>query len=63
MKSILTLLALAFIFVSCNTSPADKAANSINKDSLLRHIETLSSDAYMGRGTGTEGEQMTVDIS
>lgn len=61
MKSILTLLALAFLFVSCSTPPAENAANSINKDSLLRHIEALSSDDYMGRGTGTKGEQMTVN--
>jgi Zn-dependent M28 family amino/carboxypeptidase len=61
MKSTFTLLAVALIFASCNTSPANKAANSIDKDSLLRHIETLSSDEYMGRGTGTEGEQMTVE--
>ncbi|MEX0722983.1 MAG: M28 family peptidase [Gracilimonas sp.] len=61
MKSALTLLALSLLIISCNSSPADKAAQSINKDSLLRHIETLSSDEFMGRATGTEGEQMSVD--
>jgi Zn-dependent M28 family amino/carboxypeptidase len=61
MKSFLVLLSSLFILASCNTSPADKAAQTINKDSLLRHIETLSSDEFMGRATGTEGEQMTVD--
>ncbi|MDR9414654.1 MAG: M20/M25/M40 family metallo-hydrolase [Gracilimonas sp.] len=56
------LLNLTLItFLGCSRTPADRAANSINKDSLLRHIETLSDDSFMGRGTGTEGEQMTVD--
>lgn len=61
MKSALTILALSLLIISCNTTPADKAAQSINKDSLLRHIETLSSDEFVGRATGTEGEQMSVD--
>ncbi|MBD3617324.1 MAG: M28 family peptidase [Gracilimonas sp.] len=61
MKSFYLTLASLFLFVGCNTSPADKAAKSIHKDSLLRHIETLSSDEFMGRGTGTQGEQVTVD--
>lgn len=58
--SILTVFAFIFM-LGCSSSPADRAANSINKDSLLMHIETLSGDDFMGRGTGTEGEQMTVD--
>lgn len=61
MKPFYLALASLVLFVGCNTSPADKAAKSIQKDSLLRHIETLSSDEFMGRGTGTPGEQMTVD--
>ncbi|MAO66479.1 MAG: hypothetical protein CL666_15925 [Balneola sp.] len=58
--SILPVFAFVFM-LGCSTSPADRAANTINKDSLLRHIETLSDDSFLGRGTGTEGEQMTVD--
>lgn len=61
MKSFLSVILTTLLFVGCSSSPADKAAQSINKDSLLRHIETLSADEFMGRGTGTEGEQMTVD--
>ena len=61
MKSVLSLLIFSLLFVSCNRSPANKAANSINKDSLLRHIESLSSDEFQGRATGTAGEQMSVD--
>lgn len=61
MKSYIPVLLTALLLVSCSTTPADKASQSITKDSLLRHIETLSSDEFMGRGTGTEGEEMTVD--
>lgn len=61
MKSFIPVLLTALVLVSCSTTPADKASQSITKDSLLRHIETLSSDEFMGRGTGTEGEEMTVD--
>ncbi len=61
MKSFYLFVSIAFLMAACTSSPADKAAQSINKDSLLRHIETLSSDEFMGRATGTEGEQMTVD--
>lgn len=61
MKSVLSFLALSVLIVSCSSSPENKAAQNISKDSMLRHIETLSSDEFMGRATGTEGEQMTVD--
>ncbi|MEX0720165.1 MAG: M28 family peptidase [Balneolaceae bacterium] len=61
MKYLSLFIAVTFLCISCNESPADKAAESINKDSMLRHIETLSSDEFMGRATGTSGEQMTVD--
>lgn len=62
MKAFHLLIVSAFLIIAgCNTSPAHKAAQNINKDSLLRHIETLSSDEFMGRATGTEGEKMTVD--
>ncbi|SMO70108.1 M20/M25/M40 family metallo-hydrolase [Gracilimonas mengyeensis] len=61
MKTFLLSLSAVFLFISCSSDPAQKAANDIHKDSLLRHIETLSSDDFMGRGTGTEGEQMSVD--
>lgn len=61
MKSYLILVATLLILAGCNSNPAQKAAQNINKDSLLRHIETLSSDEYMGRATGTEGEDMTAD--
>lgn len=59
-KSILAITLLAF--VACDDfQEAYQGAESINQDQMMEHIEELSSDAYMGRGTGTEGEQMSVD--
>ncbi len=54
-------IVVAVLITACSQSPAEQAAQSITKESLLVHIETLSSDEYMGRATGTEGEQMAVD--
>lgn len=62
MKSIpVTAILISILAFGCSSAPEQNAANSINRDSLLRHIETLSSDEYLGRSTGTAGEQMTVD--
>src|SRR5919199_5253866 len=37
------------------------ALDSINSDDLMRHIKTLSSDEYEGRGPGTRGEELSVN--
>ncbi|GAB5535484.1 MAG: M28 family metallopeptidase [Rubricoccaceae bacterium] len=42
-------------------APPDDALAAIDSVALRTHIAELASDAYGGRGTGTEGEQMTVD--
>jgi Zn-dependent M28 family amino/carboxypeptidase len=36
------------------------ALDSVNADDLLRHIKTLSSDEFEGRGPGTRGEELSV---
>lgn len=60
MKKSTILFALIVLMAGCG-DPANKAANSITEEAMLSHIEILSSDDYLGRATGTEGEQMTVD--
>ena len=40
--------------------PLNSASQSIRSDDLLRHIRTLSSDEFEGRGPGTRGEDLTV---
>ncbi|MDR9418487.1 M28 family peptidase [Gracilimonas sp.] len=60
MKSSFVLLTILLLLAGCQ-SPAEKAAQSIEKEAMLQHIETLSDDDFMGRATGTEGEEMTVE--
>ena len=36
------------------------ALDTINSDDLMRHIKTLSSDEFEGRGPGTPGEELSV---
>ncbi len=63
LTSIKYLLAVTVLAViSCDDiHDAYLGAESINQEQMMDHIKELSSDAYMGRGTGTEGEQMSVD--
>lgn len=42
-------------------SPVDQISRSITAESLIEPIKVLSSDEFQGRGTGTEGEEKTVD--
>ncbi len=61
MRKISIVLGL-LVLNNCTTQdPAYTSEELITKDGLLAHIEELSSDEYMGRGTGTEGEQMSVN--
>ena len=55
------LSLLGAIGVSLSASAEDAAYQSITGDELARHIETLASDAFLGRAPGTEGETKTVD--
>lgn len=55
-------LAFTLLLISaCSQSPAEQQAENITENDLMEHIRTLSSDEFMGRGTGTPGEQMSVD--
>ena len=42
-------------------APPEAALAAIDTVALRAHVERLASDAFGGRGTGTPGEQMTVD--
>ena len=56
--AILFLLALA----GCSRapSPPDAALRAFSADAVMKHIRTLSSDEFEGRGPGSKGEQLTV---
>lgn len=60
MKKNFAILLLALAVSSCMDTPSEKAARTITGESLMEHITVLSSDEYMGRGTGTAGETATV---
>lgn len=61
MKSKLFTFIAFILLAGCTGNQADEAAKKITKEALLAHVEELASDEYMGRGTGTQGEQMSVD--
>ncbi|MFY0696902.1 MAG: M28 family peptidase [Balneola sp.] len=61
MKKLFVLILLAATGISCSNSKVDNAAQLITKDGMMNHIETLSSDEFLGRSTGTEGEEKTVN--
>jgi Zn-dependent M28 family amino/carboxypeptidase len=61
MKKLLITALLLGAFVGCMNSPIDQVAETITEKSLRKPITKLSSDAFMGRATGTIGELRTVD--
>ena len=63
MNRILLLLSPLFLFlaISCGPSALDEAAQTITAESLLSHVEVLSSDEFEGRAPATRGEDLTVD--
>lgn len=54
-------LIILFIIAGCSSDPAESGAQTITGESLMSHIETLSSDEFEGRGTATRGEDLTVE--
>lgn len=61
MKKYSFLLVLILI-VGCQTeSQVEEAVLSITEESLLSHIENLSSDEFEGRAPATRGEDLTIE--
>ena len=56
------LLVILILFVGCETaSQMEQAELLITEESLLNHIEILSSDEFEGRAPATQGENLTID--
>ncbi len=57
-------LALGVVLAqtACSHAPSgpDAALQVLSADALMKHIRTLSSDEFEGRGPGSKGEQLTV---
>ncbi|MDZ7717810.1 MAG: M28 family peptidase [Balneolaceae bacterium] len=61
-KYLATTLILSFFLAGCQSSPnIEEAAQTITQETLMNHIETLSSNEYEGRATASEGEEKTVN--
>lgn len=61
MKRVISGAFALVVAVGCMQSPIDQVAERITEDSLMEHIKVLSSNEFMGRSTGTRGEEKTVD--
>lgn len=63
MKKIHCLLLplIVILTVSCGRSATDQAAGQITEESLVSHVEVLSSDQFEGRAPATRGEDLTVE--
>ncbi len=55
-------VAIVLALAGCSHAPSrpDVALRSLSADALMRHIRTLSSDTFEGRGPGSKGEQLTL---
>ncbi|MEO5561992.1 MAG: M28 family metallopeptidase [Chitinophagaceae bacterium] len=62
-KIISLLTALSLFLISCNSDSVDEQDGfaAFSADSLGKHIQTLSSDEFIGRKPFTEGETKTID--
>ncbi len=62
MKQLFLLISAIILITACQSeSPADKTAVNITKKSLIGPIEKMASDEFEGRGTGSPGQEKTVD--
>ena len=57
----LTIFSMILILLSGCSIPADRGTQTITGESLMTHIEILSSDEYEGRAPASRGEDLTVD--
>lgn len=57
-KAAVRYLIVALLFVSCSTTKELPQTDEQLKINLKEHISTLASDAFEGRETGSEGEQL-----
>ena len=56
------LISALLIFSGCESSAdIEHGVQSITEETLMSHIETLSSDDFEGRATASEGEEKTVN--
>ncbi|WP_166422046.1 M28 family metallopeptidase [Paraglaciecola sp. 20A4] len=54
-------IALLVLALSGMPTSAEQKTSVVNLPSVAKHIETLASDTFQGRGPLTEGEQLTIN--
>ena len=59
-RGLLFLLISSVTLASCSTWQ-DQGATLISKETVLKHVEVLSSDEFEGRAPATRGEDLTVE--
>lgn len=61
MKKLIFFISLVTLLACNSGNKVNDAADSITKESLMSHVEVLSSDDFLGRATGTEGEEKAMN--
>ena len=57
----LALFSFIIFCLSCQPTPKEVVETKIDQTTILKHLEELSQDKYMGRMPCMEGEPMTID--
>ncbi len=61
MKNIITAALFIAAFISIKSQTVNKALNQIDEFSLINRVKILSSDEFLGRAPGGEGEEKTIE--
>jgi Zn-dependent M28 family amino/carboxypeptidase len=65
MKNLLSLVVLVLLMAGCQNDSEEsldkQTVNDITKESLMGPIEAMASDEFEGRGTGSSGQEKTVE--
>ena len=61
MKKLIFFITTLLILGCSSGTSVEEASQTISKESLMNHVSVLASDAFLGRSTGTEGEEKTVE--
>src|SRR6056297_3968887 len=62
MRLSILIILIPIVFMGCQSSETiEEATSTITEESLLSHIEVLSSDEFEGRAPATPGDEKTTD--
>src|SRR6056297_3699403 len=62
MRLSILIILIPIVFMGCQSSATvEEAASTITQESLLSHIEVLSSDEFEGRAPATPGDEKTTE--